>query len=277
MKKVEFIIIGAQKSATSSLAAVLDNHPLLSCSVPKEPHFFSKEKDWKSKLESYHSLFKEKDAIWFEASTSYSFYPEFNKNIAKDIQSYNPEMKFIYIIRNPYDRIISAYRHVYARGYEKRNFKKAIRSSVNLYNVTSYYTQAKNYIDVFGKDKLLILNFDDFNNNRIETLQQISKYLNISFADFPENVSEVKINTKESKRLDYRIDQLSSLQTKIKYRFPRFWKWYVQKFYTHDLKQKIELNEDDKSFIKSKLKEDMLSLNQLDFKKPQWLNDFITD
>ena len=45
--KVNFIIIGAQKSGTTSLATQLSCHPKITFSHKKEPHYFSKNYNWK--------------------------------------------------------------------------------------------------------------------------------------------------------------------------------------------------------------------------------------
>ena len=39
--KLNFVIIGAQKCATTNLASILSFHPDINFSVPKEVHYFS--------------------------------------------------------------------------------------------------------------------------------------------------------------------------------------------------------------------------------------------
>ncbi len=47
MSFVDFMIIGAMKSGTSTLAEILSMHPEVCFCREKEPHFFSKTPDWK--------------------------------------------------------------------------------------------------------------------------------------------------------------------------------------------------------------------------------------
>lgn len=114
--KVDFIILGAMKAGTSTLYEILKNHPEISFCKEKEPHFFSITTDWRNETEKYHKLFnKEKGKIYGEASTSYSLYPECNLNIWHDIYAYNKKMKFIYIVHNPIDRVVSHYMQYYLK------------------------------------------------------------------------------------------------------------------------------------------------------------------
>jgi hypothetical protein len=58
---VDFMIIGAQKSGTTSLAAQLADHPQICFSQIKEPGYFNETEDWESGLDRYHQLFDPAD------------------------------------------------------------------------------------------------------------------------------------------------------------------------------------------------------------------------
>ena len=95
--KVNTLIIGAARSATTSLSQILDQHPDICLSRPKEPQFFS-DPDWREKIETYHNCFHEEAKIYLDASTNYSKYPAFNKHIHQDIKEYNVSKKAINLI-----------------------------------------------------------------------------------------------------------------------------------------------------------------------------------
>ena len=48
--KVNFMIIGAMKCGTTTLVAILQDHPEIGFCKIKEPQFFCKNKDWKKKF-----------------------------------------------------------------------------------------------------------------------------------------------------------------------------------------------------------------------------------
>lgn len=269
------MIIGAQKCATSTLAKLLSDHPQLKCSQVKEPHFFSKHSNWKENLDSYHQLFEnENEKIWFEASTSYTFYPEFNPNIVSDLKEYNSELKFLYIIRNPFNRIESAYRHLYSRGYVKGSLSETIKNFPNILNVTKYFSQLERYYQFFDKNSIKIISFESFNENRLKSLNEIASFLNVESSFFNEMDLNIQENTKTHQRIDYRLDSLSNNQVRFKNRFPKIWNWYVKKFYVHTLKEEIKLSDSDKKWIKDNLREDIFQLSNLNFDQPLWINEF---
>jgi hypothetical protein len=107
IKKVDFFIIGAQKCGTTSLHHYLSLHPALCGSQSKELDYFSYDALFEKGEEWYLSNFKNyrKDQLLFESSPDYCYLP----NIPERIYRYNPNAKFIFLVRNPVDRAISAY------------------------------------------------------------------------------------------------------------------------------------------------------------------------
>jgi len=197
------MIIGAQKCATSTLFNLLKAHPSIVGSSQKEPNFFIFSKNWKRELPGYEKLFDQKDGVlYFEASVSYTAYHLRNLEIWNDIFEYNPDMKFIYIVRNPIDRIVSNYMHSYETGTINYLIEDVLRKGRTLIDATRYYTQINPYIKKFGRDNVLIIEFDDVNKKRTSTLQTISKFLGVEFDKFQnyENVcSNVSVGDRSYK------------------------------------------------------------------------------
>ena len=119
----DFFIAGSQKCGTSSLARWLDQHPELVCSMPKEPRFFSLQK-LIDEQGDYQAYFKCADTVdghnikRFEASTSIM-----NDEVAVTrIQEMMPDTpKFIFILKDPVRRAVSAYYHMFKHHSDKRN------------------------------------------------------------------------------------------------------------------------------------------------------------
>ena len=75
--QVDFMVIGAHKSGTTSLAYQLGQHSQISFCREKEPHYFCTDKD-SGQLEKYHNLFEPgMGQLYGEGSTSYTIYPEY--------------------------------------------------------------------------------------------------------------------------------------------------------------------------------------------------------
>lgn len=185
--KVDLMIIGAMKCGTTTLADALKAHPGVSFCRVKEPEFFSKHPDWRSGLADYHALFEQRDgALYAEASTGLTFYPHFNRGVWNDLFTYNPALKFIYLVRDPIDRIVSHYMHIYERGFTDAMLDEAIRTIPIMINNTRYHAQVLPFIERFGRDRVLILDFHDLVNNRARTLATVAGFAGIApdgFAD----------------------------------------------------------------------------------------------
>jgi len=209
-EKVGFIVLGAPKCATTSVAKILSDHSEIGFSKVKEPNFFSEEVDWKGNIVKYHSLFnfKEKKTIYGEASTTYSFYPKYNLDICNDIFEYNRDMKFIYIVRDPYKRTFSQYLHWIDRGYISSAFKKSIFSHPEIIFTSMYYMQISPFIEKFGKENVLILRFEDFVRDKINFLKEISNFLGVNFNEFRdfENIFENK--SSDGGKKHHKLDEI---------------------------------------------------------------------
>ena len=183
MSFVDFVIIGAMKCGTTTLSRILAKHPDVCFCQKKEPHFFSKNSDWQNNLEEYRSLYQPQDnQICGEASTTYTFYPVFN--VAPKLYQFNPKLKLIYIMRNPYDRVVSQYLHCYSRSYTSLSLEQAILTTPGYINLTRYFVQIKPYLELFGREQILLLTLEEFANHREETLAKIADFLNIDARKF---------------------------------------------------------------------------------------------
>jgi len=186
--KVDFMIIGAMKCGTTTLSRILAENSDVCFSNPKEPHFFSKSASWKDNLDRYHQMFNHEGKIYGEGSTTYTSHPHFNKQIVDDIYHYNPMMKFIYIIRNPVERVISHYMHAFQRGYIKCSIDEAIEKVPIIIDTSRYYSQISPYLKKFSEKNIHIIIFEDFIKNQQVPLDRVAKYLEIGKFKYNTNI-----------------------------------------------------------------------------------------
>jgi hypothetical protein len=110
MSKPNFLLIGAQKSATTSISVMLSHHPNVFVVKGKEPHFFSENRQYARGWDWYMSLFSgyNGERAVIDASTSYSRANAFPNTISRIIK-HVPDAKILYSVRHPLDRMESAY------------------------------------------------------------------------------------------------------------------------------------------------------------------------
>ncbi len=97
------------KSGTTSLHSYLATHPQIFMSLNKEPEYFAKQEVFKGE-DWYLSLFRSAAGIQIvgESSTTYARLPYF-PGVPDRIAKFNPEARFIYVMRDPVERSISQY------------------------------------------------------------------------------------------------------------------------------------------------------------------------
>ena len=187
------IILGSQKSGTTSLFHYLDKHPDIAGSFPqKEAGYFMfeewslnfwyrKNKTLKSKEDMLKTMMYKNlcdEHYFMDASTYYTQDMNETKfNILKTISKESPKSKFLYIIRNPFQRLISNFYHLKRNGTEG-HFSKIINNKRRI-NTCLYYDRIKPYIDKFGYDRVHILMMEDLKDHPELELEKIYKFLQI--------------------------------------------------------------------------------------------------
>lgn len=128
--KTNLFIAGACKSGTTFLHDYLSSQKDICGSIPKEPYFFELEKKYRNELSYFNSVFKnysdEKYLLDGRHRTMFFSW------IAYDVFIYNPEAKFIFILRDPIERAYSHWWMWYSRGVLKKSFHKTIINELKL-------------------------------------------------------------------------------------------------------------------------------------------------
>ena len=135
----DFVIIGAQKSGTTSLYDFIVKHPAIESAAKKELHYFSwfyacGDKWYRSNFPTNLSssrFYKDvgQKLLTGEASPTYLFYPMVPGRMVKAL----PNVKLIVILRNPVDRAYSHYNHNIRHKHETLSFEKALEREKKMY------------------------------------------------------------------------------------------------------------------------------------------------
>lgn len=205
-----FLIIGAQRCGTTALYKQLTQHPaVLPAGLYKGVHYF--DTDYDKGPEWYHAHFPTRASarrletrvntvpITGEASPYYMFHPLAGERIARDLS----DVKLIAVLRDPVERAYSAYTHEKARGFETEPFQQAIElepqrlrgeverlrndpTYVSLHHQHNAYLTRGQYIDqierleqLFGPDRLLVLDFDDLFGQVSQSLSHLFDFLGL--------------------------------------------------------------------------------------------------
>ncbi len=213
----EVYLIGAQKAGTTTLAYLLSQHPNICVAKTKEPHFFSTY--WHKGLAWYETNFSNyENAICIDASTTYSMTPlsENNsrnrmshlKDVPQRVYSVNPNAKFIYLLREPVDRIYSAYCYYVMNGREYDNFENAIKDESFYLDVSNYYGQLSLWLEYFPLDSFLFILFEDMKKNPLKVVEQCFKFIGVDADNIQIDIGEPKNQSRYVNPLGRRINRI---------------------------------------------------------------------
>jgi hypothetical protein len=202
-----FVIIGAMKSGTSSLDHYLRQHPEICMSSTKETDFFVEARNYGKGLDWYRSLFAAPTKACGEASPNYSKRHQ-HRGVPQRLHHLLPDVKLIYLLRDPIERIVSHYLHNRALGRETRSLATAVaaRSYRNNYVRTSlYHFQLSAFLDCFPLERVLIATTEDLKARQAETLASVFRFIGVDAGfesdEFKRSINQTPVSTPRSGRM----------------------------------------------------------------------------
>lgn len=194
------MIIGAMKSATSTLQDQLIQQPGLYMCVPKEPNFFSDDDQYTKGMDWYSGLFESfpNDGLLGEASTHYTKLPTYPKTVDR-INEKLSGIRYVYVMRHPIDRLISHYIHEWSVGNYKCDINRAISQYSDLVDYSCYSMQLEPYFEMFGKDNVLPVFFNRLISDSQNELERVCEF--IGYKNKPNWFFDLKAGNVSSKRV----------------------------------------------------------------------------
>ncbi|MBI5033459.1 MAG: sulfotransferase [Chloroflexi bacterium] len=223
-----FLILGTQKAATTWMHRCMREHPDIFMPRKKEIPFFEEPyySEHNQDIKWYEQWFAEyagQKAIG-EARPSYLYRKESPGLIYKHL----PNARLIVSLRDPVDRAISAYFWIMRMGYipirdpnewfresnwgdwrsvnyVSERVRKAVRNSQRVTSEESgqlaeasyesilemgfYYEQLMRYLDLFPREKILVLIYEDICINPVHWLQTIFRFLEVDDSFIPPSIN----------------------------------------------------------------------------------------
>ncbi len=175
--------MGAPKCATSALTDYLATHPQIFM-AQKEMHFFGHDLHFAANFyrrdeQEYLAAFKNwsgqqqigESSVWYL----------FSKTAATEIKAFNPDARIIIMVRDPAEMLHSLYytfradrneplatfREALAAEGERRAGRRVSRNTyfrqgLIYHDVPRYTEQIQRYFEIFGRDQVHVVTYDDF-------------------------------------------------------------------------------------------------------------------
>ena len=193
-----FIIVGAQRSGTTYLYELLEEHPEICMNKPvhPEPKYFLSKSLKEVSVVNYEKLFFNScDSCNVKGEKSTSYYE--NEDSARLISSSMPNSQVIFCLRNPAHRALSNYFFSVNSKLETRSLKevfidnkeapylKDYTVSVNPFNYLGrgeYINYIAMYMKYFPRDKIKVVILEELVGN-ITYIQDVFSFLGV-WTDF---------------------------------------------------------------------------------------------
>jgi hypothetical protein len=196
-----FLVIGAQKSATTSVIHYLGGHPDV-FALRDEVHFFDRNYD--RGIDWYRHLFaggEEARAVG-ESTPEYMYLEEVPARLAQHV----PTARLVAILRNPVDRAYSQYWHNRTRGAEPLGFEDALRAeeerlaggdpvSRSRYSYVDrgrYLQQLQRVCEHFPGDLVRVELFEDLQRDRPGVVRSLFRFLGLEEGIVPEGIDRAR-------------------------------------------------------------------------------------
>ncbi len=199
-KLPNFLVVGAEKAGTTSLALTLSKHPEIFMPEVKELRFFS-EHNWDKGLDWYTSHFAEAgDAKRLgEASPSYTWHPHHDQVPERIFKTLGEDIQLIYLVRHPVDRLVSHYRHALYNDWlpHSTTIVEAIKEMPQLKICSLYYFQIEQYLPHTHPTQWLVLPLEYLKQDPNSYYKRVFEFLDVDPTVEPEiqvsNVTNSKV------------------------------------------------------------------------------------
>lgn len=227
-----FLIIGAERSGTTSLYQYLRQHPQIFMCPIKEPNFFAYDdaldRDRPDffpvrSLAEYEALFSgatDEQAIG-EASTLYLYRPA----AAERIKERLPDVKLIAILRDPAERSYAGYLYALKRGRERRSFAEAVRAGrdgalQSYLDIGFYHRKLTPYAEWLDRGKLALYLYEDYRRDPAMVLRRMFAFLAVDDAFVPDMSVKHNVSGLPRSKLLERLLRRNSVTRTVKRRLP---------------------------------------------------------
>lgn len=205
-----FVLAGAQRCGTTSMFRALVAHPAVLPAVHhKGVNYFDvnygRGMGWYlghfplRRVAAVRTRAAGEEPVTFDASGYYVYHPHAAARLGHDL----PGIKVIVMLRDPVERAFSAYKHEFARGFETESFERALELEDErvqpeldrmLADPTYYSTihrhasyrrrgqyaeQLERLVDAVGRDRLLVVDSQDFFTTPEQEYRRITDFLGL--------------------------------------------------------------------------------------------------
>jgi len=203
---LDFLCVGAQKAGTSWLHFQLKSIPFVCFPHGKEVHYW----DWVERGKRpkdpgwYSEKFNENsDLLCGDMTPCYAL---LSSDSIKEIHQLYPKVKIIYIIRNPIDRAWSGLKmgvsimRMEPHEVSRQGMHDVLHSASSIER-GNHLKVIKKWVSVFGKDQVLVKNYEEIVSDKVGFLTDVYNFLDIDLKHL-DSIDKGLLNRQVNKGMD---------------------------------------------------------------------------
>lgn len=218
---LDFIVVGAQKSGTTTLFEYLRRHPELCLPTAKEAPYFSNDarysQGWTEYLRKAFA-FADPGGRWGTVTPQYMYGGTYGApprtdgspaasdvlTVPSRIRDRLPDVRLIAVLRDPVQRARSHHAMASLNGWDTRSFDQAVHELLSPDALVSarrvpaettgylvwgeYGRILAGYLEVFSRQQLLLLFTAEFQTDPRSVLRRVFEFLDVDVAFVPDNI-----------------------------------------------------------------------------------------
>ena len=168
------------KAGTTTLWADLRSTPGIFMPFMKEPSCLASEDvlSGRGRAKYAHHFKRATEGVLVgDASTAYTKLPDHPGVPERAYTLLGPDLKLIYLVRDPIDRLISQHKHEYGFGLMPASLGDALAEFDRLIQYSRYQLQLEPWINQFGKEALRVVTFENYIRQRRSAFNDVLNFL----------------------------------------------------------------------------------------------------
>ena len=168
------------KGGTSALHNYLREHPQVGMSKPKETDFFCRPDHGGRDLAWYRGLFSGPGRAFGESSPNYTKRHVYD-GVVERMHALLPDIRLIFLARDPIDRAVSHFLHNVAKGRMRRDDFSAYFDDLDNHALLTsrYHYQLEPFVRAYGLERILVMASEDLRNDRAAALKRVFGFIGV--------------------------------------------------------------------------------------------------
>jgi hypothetical protein len=186
------IVIGAQDAGTAVLCQYLAAHPDVELRT-SDSRFFTSDRSWSHGIEGYRALFEGRARISGECAPSCTQFPRID-GVPARLRAALPEVRLLYLMCDPVERIVSAWLRRVKLGRERRSFRAALAAlRGNPYvDASRYHVQLEQFWKHFPAAQVHLVVLEDLLRAPRQALLGVWEFLGVDPAASGTTAAELR-------------------------------------------------------------------------------------